>query len=245
MSLVLKSKKCDQMGVAPLKHEGIIYSDNKTKAEILNKQFSSVFTVEPDGDLPDLGPSPHSPVSHIQVQEKGVYKLLNRLKPNKASGPDGISTRFLKETASYIAKPLTVFFQATLNQGIVPDDWKSASVAPIFKKGTGSNPANYRPISLTSVCCKIIEHIIHSHIMDHLSRLNLLTDCQQGFRKNRSCETQLIITVDDLAKNLDANEQVDVILLDFSKACDKACDFCKNYSFTVSVAHSSVGSRTS
>ena len=58
------------MGVAPLKHEGIIYSDNKTKAEILNKQFSSVFTVEPDGDLPDLGPSPHSPVSHIQVQEK-------------------------------------------------------------------------------------------------------------------------------------------------------------------------------
>ena len=67
------------MGVAPLKHKGIyiIYSDNKTKAGLLNKQFFSVFTVELDGDLPDLGSSPYSSVPHIQVQEKGVYKLLN------------------------------------------------------------------------------------------------------------------------------------------------------------------------
>ena len=72
----LKSKECYQMDTTPLKHEGIIYSDNKTEAELLNKQFSSVLTVEPEGDLPDLGPSLYSSVPHIQVQEKCVYKQL-------------------------------------------------------------------------------------------------------------------------------------------------------------------------
>jgi hypothetical protein len=81
----------------------------------------------------------------------------------------------------------------------MPEDWKLANVSPIFKKGDKSKPANYRPVSLTSVCCKVIEHIIHSHLMKLFEDQNILTDYQHGFRKKRSCESQLITTIQDLA----------------------------------------------
>ena len=116
---------------------------------------------------------------------------------------------------------LTLIFQASLSQTCVPEDWKQALVAPIFKKGDKSTPANYRPISLTSVCCKIMEHIMHSQIMQHMEDLNILSDAQHGFRKRRSCETQLLLTLQDLSSALDYGEQIDAILLFFSKALDK------------------------
>ena len=80
-----------------------------------------------------------------------------------------------------------------------------------------------RPVSLTSICCKLLEHIIYSHIFSHLKQHNILCDQQHGFRSGRSCETQLIITINDLAKSLDEGTQTDVIFLDFSKAFDKVC----------------------
>ena len=112
-------------------------------------------------------------------------------------------------------------FQASLQHGEVPDDWKQANVAQIFKKGDRSTAANYRPISLTSVCSKIPDHIIHSQIMRHLDIHQIISDQQHGFRKKRSCESQLILTVQDLAAALEENGKIDAILLDFSKVFDK------------------------
>ena len=89
------------------------------------------------------------------------------------------------------------------------------------KKGDPSTAANYRTISLTSVCSKILVNIIHSQIMRHLDIHQILSDQQHGFRKKRSCESQLILTVQDLDAALEENEQMDTILLDFSKAFDK------------------------
>ena len=85
-------------------------------------------------------------------------------------------------------KALSLIFQA------LPDDWKEAFVSPlIFKKGERSKPANYRlvSLSLTCICCKLIEHIITSSVMSHFEHHNILTDAQHGFRKQRSCESQL------------------------------------------------------
>jgi len=84
-----------------------------------------------------------------------------------------------------------------------------------------ANPGNYRPISLTSVCSKVMEHILHSSIMNHLEHHKMLSDQQHGFRKNRSCETQIILSIDDMAKCVDDHGQTDAILLDFSIAFDK------------------------
>jgi hypothetical protein len=176
---------------------------------------------EEDVPLPSLGTSPHPPVNNITVDCNGVTKLLRNLKPHKASGPDGIPARLLKETAEEIAPAITLLFQASLDQGTVPSQWKKASVVPIFKKGCRSTPSNYRPISLTAILCKLLEHIVHCQVIRHLSEYNILTDTQHGFRKRRSCESQLIVTINDLAKSLDDKSQIDLILLDFAKAFDK------------------------
>ena len=120
-----------------------------------------------------------------------------------------------------ITPVLTTIFQASIDQGTVPDDWKTAFVTPLFKKGDRSKASNYRPVSLTSVCCKVIEHIIHSQVISHLERHNILADQQHGFRKRRSCESQLITTIHDLANGLNERKQIDAVLLDFSKAFDK------------------------
>ena len=219
----IKSKRNDNSGVSPLKDpsSGITYSDSGKKADILNNKFSSVFNKDESSAIPDKGPSPHPSMNNIHVNEGGIRKLLSGLKPHKAAGCDGIPSRLLKELHVELAPILTLFFQASINQGTIPTDWKSANVVPIFKKGERHRPENYRPVSLTSITCKLLEHVICSNILGHLDKFNILTDAQHGFRKRRSCETQLILTVQDLAGNLDNRMQTDVILLDFSKAFDK------------------------
>lgn len=157
----------------------------------------------------------------FNINQNGVQKLLKGVKPHKAAGPDEISARILKETAHQIAPALTLVFQASLEQSTIPTDWKTAHVAPIYKKGNRSLAANYRPVSLTCISCKLLEHIVSSNIMNHLEHQGILTDAQHGFRRKRSCESQLILTVQDLAKGIEDKQQVDVILLDFSKAFDK------------------------
>ena len=95
-------------------------------------------------------------------------------------------------------------------------------VAPLFKKGERAKPANYKPVTLTYTCCKIrLEHIVHHHIITHLEELNILSEVQYGFRKDHSCESQFILTIQDLASGLEEGGQIDAVLLDFRKAFDK------------------------
>ena len=126
----------------------------------------------------------------------------------------------MKETAEVTAPILKLIFERSLNTGDVPYDWRIANVTPIYKKGERCDPQNYRPISLTSICCKILEHIISSHLMKHLENNNLLYEYQHDLRHNRSCETQLVSFINDLAKSYDNGKQTDVILMDIAKAFD-------------------------
>ena len=108
--------------------------------------------------------------SYIQT---GVRKLLQELDPHKATGPDNIPANLLKLTAPQIAPLLVLVFTASVIQGKLPDDWKLAYITPIFKKGNRRS-ANYRQISTTSICCKVLERILHSHIFTHLESFNIL-----------------------------------------------------------------------
>ena len=157
----------------------------------------------------------------ITVTEEGVLKLLQSLNTNKASGPDGIPNRLLKILAKQISPSLTKLFQLSLDTGQIPSIWKHAIIQPIFKKGNKSLPQNYRPISLTCVCCKILEHIIRTSVTSYLESNRILNNAQHGFRKQRSCETQLISIVDEFTFQLDKGGQTDAIFLDFAKAFDK------------------------
>ena len=165
------------------------------------------------------GPS-YPPQYPLHVTEAGVHKLLKNLNPGKASGPDEIPTRLLKELADDITPLVTSITRQTLNQGRLPDVWRDAWVTPVFKKGGRSDPANYRPVSLTCIVCKLAEHILCTHIRGHLDDKGVLTPANHGFRKDHSCETQLLLTTHELLKYRDAKRQVDIGILDFSKAFD-------------------------
>ena len=145
--------------------------------------------------------------AHVQLQAclkvdwKGVHKLLKNLKTHKATGPDSIPAFTLKAAADELAPALAVLFQLSLDQGEIPADWREALVVPIFKKGDKHQASNYRPVSLTTITCKLLEHIIHSSIMKHFDKHKILCDNQHGFRKKRSCETQLLSTAQEIASS--------------------------------------------
>ena len=138
----------------------------------------------------------------ISINLAGVASLLSVLRPFKAAGLEDILAYLLKETAYQLSPSLTQVFTASLNQSKLPSDWKTAHVVPAHKKGDRSLPNNYKPISLMSLCCKALKHIISTNIYSHLSQANILCYAQHGFRERRSCESQLAITIDEFMRCL-------------------------------------------
>ena len=218
----VKSKRKDSVGISTLKTpDGCVVSNSLDKSEILNNQFKSVFTIENTENFPNKGPSPFPKIGDTEITTTGVYKLLSNCHPWKSPGPDNIHACFLKNTAREMAPMLTHLYQLSLTTAVLPKIWKEAYVTPIYKAGERTDPKNYRPISLTSLICKFMEHIICSQLMHHLDTNNILTECQFGFRSHHSCESQLLITIDDFAKAINNRQQIDVGILDFAKAFDK------------------------
>ena len=106
----------------------------------------------------------------------------------------------MKELSNELAFPLSVLFNKSLETGELPQEWKTAEVVAIFKKGKKSDPANYRPVSLTCILCKMLEDIIREAIVNHMNDLQLYSNCQHGFRSKRSCMTQLLEVMNDFTK---------------------------------------------
>ena len=144
-------------GVADIKTEdGREITSDLEKADYFNKYFSTVCTIENEQHMPHLDDRGGPELNSIEVSELQVLDLLRKLKPDKSPGPDNIHPRVCKECAVELAKPLTLLFQRSLADGVLTEAWRGANTTPIFKKGSRSNVANYRPISLTSVCCKTL-----------------------------------------------------------------------------------------
>ena len=113
----------------------------------------------------------------------GIPKLLKNLKPGKAAGPDRLGPLLLQKLREEIAPILQVLFESSLRTGKLPMDWCRALVTSIFKKEDKSSAANYRPISLTCILCKVLEHIIASNLVKHMDKHDLVYDLHNGFRE--------------------------------------------------------------
>ena len=194
--------------------------DDKSKADILQDQFASVFTVEPDGELPKFELRTNSSIQDICIATASVQKKLLELDVDKAHGPDEISPRFLKEIGHQVSGPRSLVFNKSLQESYVPEDWKIAHISHIFKKGAREHASNYRPISLTSIICKIIESTIKDEIIMHLKNKNLLSTNQYGFIEGCSAVTQLLSFLSDRIDQVTKGKTVDTIYFDFSKAFD-------------------------
>ena len=217
----VRSQKQEHFGITALRSNGSLYTDSSSKSEILNKQFKSVLTPPSLVETPKLPGQPFPPIKDLHITEHGVYKLIDGINTSKSSGPDGIPGKLLQSLANELAPVLRFIFEQSLLTGDLPVDWTRANVAPIFKKGSKLPAVNYRPVSLTCITCKLFEHIICRHVLDHLEQHKILTDLQHGFRSGRSCETQLITTFQDIAEMYDKKgSQIDIAVLDFSKAFD-------------------------
>ena len=176
--------------VSPLRITKVGFTPTTKRKQILNTQFTSVFSND-DAITPTMTSTRSRSMPEITITINGVKKLLEKINPHKASGPDMVSAKFLKEVATEISPALTLLFNASILQSIIPTDWKEAFINPTYKKGKNNRgiAENYRPISLTSVTCKLLEHIIHSNIIKHLEANTILSDKQHGFRKRRGYET--------------------------------------------------------
>lgn len=195
-------------------------------AEVLGEFFQEVYTREKPG-LPKNGNISNAERAKIEIDEEGidlgeaaVRRALQKLKTDKSPGPDGIHPMVLKECAETLSKPLSIIFNKSLHSAKVPLDWKCANITPLFKKGTKSDPANYRPVSLTSVVCKVMEGLIREKIVKKLDAAEVFSKVQHGFRHGRSCFTNLLETFENWTEALDKGYGLDILYLDFRKAFD-------------------------
>ena len=222
-----QSKTKTRAGIAPLLRDpddkASLVSSDAEKSEVLQAQYCSVFTTEDNSDLPEFSTRCHSEVPRIVVTVEMVKKRLEKLDTSKSAGPDGLHPRLLRECADVLAEPLALLYQLSLDSGQVPSQWKKSVISPIFKKGAKNIATNYRPVSLTSLLCKLLEGIIREAVVKHLLDNNLLTTKQFGFLKGRSTQLQLLTFLDHVATSLEADPEggaVDTIYLDYMKAFD-------------------------
>ena len=206
-----------------VKPDGTKTQNDQEKSSTLNNFFSSVFTTENVSFMPNMTAKVEEEnfIYSTSTTEKEMKEYLQKLKPNKSPGTDQIHPYLLRECAPYLAKPLSKLFNLTMKQGSLPSEWKLAEIRPIYKKkGSKSDPSNYRPVSLTSVTCKIFEKIVKKTLCNHLLQNNLLSPHQYGFIPGRCTDTQLLATIKEWQKSLDNSIPTDVAYLDFRKAFD-------------------------
>jgi hypothetical protein len=199
--------------------------------ECLNNEFLEAFTKD-DGQT-----EPNTSLMHKSIKivskmsidpetafnQDAVKIRLESLDLYKAPGVDGISPFVLNKCSDVLSYPLSLMYIKSFKTGMVPSAWKSANVSPIFKKGVKSCPSNYRPVSLTSILCRVKERILRDEMVRYLITNKLISQDQHGFVPAKSCITNLIETMDIVTEALNRGFFVILILLDFSRAFDTVC----------------------
>ena len=181
----------------------------------MNEYFSSVFTTEDISSLPvpftKFEGSKSEHLGQLFVTPEMIAKNIKKMKDTKSSGVYRIPPKLLKETVEQISTPLAKMFNLSLEEGIVPSEWKEANITPLFKKGLRNKPENYRPVSL-----------IRDHIVEFLVKYKLINTSLHGFLKARSCLTNLLCFFEEITKWVDDGSPVDVVYLEFQKAFNSA-----------------------
>ena len=207
-----------------LDDKGETVTEDTDKAELLNSFFASVLTVssEPLHSIPTVAPQPETSIYNIHLSTAEVRTRIQKMKANKATGNDGIHCNLLRMSPDYDV-PLTLLFNHSLHTGTLPQDWRDANITPLHKKGSRTLVSNYRPVSLTSQVCKLLEKLIIPYLWKHIKTNNIIHCNQHGFQSDCSCITQLLECLYDWSNSYDNKVGTDAIYLDFAKAFDTVC----------------------
>jgi hypothetical protein len=216
-----KMKSC--RSIPPLlNYDRTLIVDTQEKTNVFCNFFASTFTSD-DGQLPNVSKSVNSETefSCVHFTPEVVTRTLKSLPSKLSTTPDDLPPFLLRNIADAIAYPLCSIFNLSMSTGVLPSQWKLAFVSPIFKgKGLSSMPNNYRPISLTSCCCKTMEKIIVAELICYLLSNNLISDRQHGFLPQRSTITQLLESLIDWTMAVETRKRVDCVYVDLSRAFD-------------------------
>ena len=212
--------------IGPLRNdENEIVIDPKEQATLLNKYFASVFT-KSTKSLPATPPKvkEECELEKFVITEEKVKRVIEQLREESAMGPDEIPALVIKGLVNELTEPLTCLFQKSLSHGIIPDEWRTATVTPIYKmKGRKADPGNYRPVSLTCIIGKLMERIVKEQLMSYLEKNSLIAKTQHGFRSGHSPQTNLIEFLNRTTQWMDKGRSFDIVYFDFAKAFDKVC----------------------
>jgi hypothetical protein len=206
---------------------GATITEKLTIVNTLNSQFSSVFSPTNHTSFPVMHPRNRT-ICQVDIESfstNKVKQILRKINKIKKQDSYSINPYIIGECADALAEAFSLIFCQSFKSGQLPNFWKQANfwkqVTPIFKKGIRTDPANYRPISLTAVSRKIMETIIRDIMMDHLIRHKLITAHQHGFVLNKSCESNLLETLDIITEASSRGFTSIIVFLDFAKAFDK------------------------
>ena len=216
----LRERKTGCPTVGPLKtSNGSLVQSNLQMSNVFVDAFSAVFVA-----TAPVQPGPHQvfdgQMEDMNISYDSVLSVLGSLSESSSPGPDGIHPALLRNCAPAIALPLSLIIRKSLESGVLPSSWKESRVVPIFKAGPKYIPLNYRPVSMTSNDCKVMERMLVAHITDYLEQGSVLSNRQFGFRKGYSTEDQLLLAYSKIAEEVDKGRCVDAVYLDFSKAFD-------------------------
>lgn len=208
--------------IPPIDSNGELISDDSVKSELFNNFFSEQSRLN-DGDKipPDITDLQNDGLHQVIITETEVEDILKTLDTSKATGPDLINPRLLKEASDILKRPLCKLFNLSLSKCYFPSDWKNANVIPVFKKDCPSFVKNYRPISLISVIGKVMERCVYKHVYNFLLENGIITFNQSGFTPGDSAINQLLFITNEFGKALDEGKEIRVVFCDISKAFDR------------------------
>ena len=218
-----KSKTKTKIG--PFKENDKLITDPKEKANLLKEQYQSVFSSPKYGmnlteDLLQRN-FERGDFRDITLTEEDFFKSMGNLNPNSSSGPDGIHAKLMLKCKNELKTPMRIMWQKSINEGTIPERLKRANISPTYKGGKKINKANYRPVALTSHWIKVFEKVIVAKLTEHLEHGGFFNINQHGFRRGRSCLSQLLEHYTEIIHLICEKGSVDVAYLDFAKAFDK------------------------
>ena len=216
----IRSKQSCRPAIPIINDNGNLLLSDASKATCFSNYFASVFSRDNGVPPPQRLSTIASTLRSCSFAPETIYAVLLDLPAKISSGPDDIPPIFLRNLAVVLSYPLSVIFEKSFATGEVPSLWRQANVTPIHKKASASLVSNYRPISMTSVICKVFETIVREKITTHLRNNSILSKVQHGFVSRKSTVTQLLLALNEWTYALDSRQFVDIAYLDYKSAFD-------------------------
>ena len=224
-----KQKSVSKTQIGPLrdpeiKGEDQYFDDPKRMADILQNQFISVFSNpdSPNIKEPNVNTDCSNTLHDIVFNVQDLLKAINEIKINSSSGDDGFPAILLKKCKDNLVFPLLLLWRESVDCGFIHPMFLHQLITPLYKgKGSRCEAVNYRPISLTSHIIKVFERVIRDKMVKFLEENDILSCDQHGFRKGRSCLSELLAHYDEIVENANDGKGTDTVYLDFAKAFDK------------------------